>query len=248
MQKEFLFVCGCPRSGTSYLATLLLASPDVAIGMERFPERLLTRRLTPSDFEASRFLEVRPGDTFYESLDFFPDHAKQLRARCETARYVGDKVPRAYERLDWLAEQFSPIKLVVMFRDISDVAASYEARRQRGTLWPADWGVSKAIEHWNAAIAAVLPWMTRPNLLPIEYEALTTDPSIVLRLAEFLAVDPAPMTKMWEIQRRYGPAQLSGRGIEQLAENDLALISKAADLDGLLAVRARARAVAGWIS
>jgi hypothetical protein len=242
--REFLFVCGCPRSGTSYLQTLALASPDVAIGLERYSWRLMARQLAPADFEAERFLEVRPGDTFYDRLDFFPEHAKQLKERCSSARYVGDKVPRAFERLDWIAANFAPVKFLVIFRDIVDVAASYESRRAHGTLWHPDWGVGKAVEHWNSCISATLPWICRPNLLPIEYEALVTDPSVVLGIAGFLGVDPQPMVKMWEIQRKYGPSQVSGLGYERLSKVDRKRIEERANVEGWTALRMRARALA----
>ena len=49
MQKKFLFVCGCPRSGTSYFHSLLAPHPAIALGLERFNLRMFDRRLTPAD-------------------------------------------------------------------------------------------------------------------------------------------------------------------------------------------------------
>lgn len=49
MQKKFLFVCGCPRSGTSYLHALLAQHPAIALGLERFNLRLFARTLMPAD-------------------------------------------------------------------------------------------------------------------------------------------------------------------------------------------------------
>jgi hypothetical protein len=220
---------------------LLLSSPDVAIGLERYGQRLMDGYLTPSDFELPRFFDVCAGDTFYDSLDFFPNHAGRLRDHYSNARYVGDKVPMAFRKLDWIAANFAPVRFVVLFRDLVDVAASYEARRALGTFWDPDWGVRKAVEHWNACVAAVLPWMSRPNLIPVEYEALATDASVVTAIARFLDVDAGPLVKMWQIQRQYGPSRVSGAGYERLSKADLEVIAKTADLGGWARIRSRAR-------
>ena len=243
-RREFLFVFGCPRSGTSYLQTILLASPEVAIGMERYSQRLLDDLLTPADFDVPRFLDVRPGDTYYNSLDFFPNHAKQLREHCGGARYVGDKVPRAFERIGGLVDRFRPIKLIVIFRDIFDVALSYEGRRAQGRHWNSDWGARKAVEHWNACVSSVLPFLYQPYLLPIEYEALITDSSVVHAMARFLEVDPSPMVSMWHIQNEYGPSSVTGAGRERLPAAELAFISNTANFNGWHTMVSRARSFA----
>jgi hypothetical protein len=58
MQKMFLFVCGCPRSGTSYFQGLLASHPAIALGLERFNLRLFARKLMPSDFDRQRYFRM----------------------------------------------------------------------------------------------------------------------------------------------------------------------------------------------
>lgn len=38
--QKFLFVCGCPRSGTSTVTDWLMSSEKIAIGMDRYQNRV----------------------------------------------------------------------------------------------------------------------------------------------------------------------------------------------------------------
>ena len=92
MKKQFLFVCGCPRSGTTALMSFLCKHPDIALGIERFQMRARRHELRPSDFEPTRFFDVRPGNTWYTSLEQFPWHYDAMRPKYAPAKYVGDKI------------------------------------------------------------------------------------------------------------------------------------------------------------
>ena len=79
MHKKFLFVCGCPRSGTSYFQSILAWHPAIALGMERFNLRLFAGKLLPSDFERERFFRMEAGDTWYDDLSHFPWPQRVMR-------------------------------------------------------------------------------------------------------------------------------------------------------------------------
>ena len=73
-KPSHLFVCGCPRSGTSGVAAWLGSSSDIAIGMERYQRYWSTHLTLPEGaFEESRFFNVVPEDTWYDSIEHFSE-------------------------------------------------------------------------------------------------------------------------------------------------------------------------------
>ena len=95
MPPSYLFVCGCPRSGTTALAKLFSISDDIVLGQERYGKRSHPDNftLTPALFEKERFLDVQPGDTFYDSLDFFARYYENVPWKLDSCRYIGEKRP-----------------------------------------------------------------------------------------------------------------------------------------------------------
>src|SRR5262245_48114736 len=110
MTKKFLFVCGCPRSGTSVVCRMLASHPDVALGLERFNLRIARQELTPDDFTKERFFDVQKGDTWYADLAQFARHYDQQHSKYDTAQYVGDKFPRLYEHFGYITSRFFDVR------------------------------------------------------------------------------------------------------------------------------------------
>jgi hypothetical protein len=235
MLGPMLFVCGCPRSGTTMLHGILSAHPEVAIGLERWNTPLLAGRLRPLHFDEARFFDIRRGETWYDSLDTFADYHAQLRAKYATARWHGDKVPRAYEAFGALASAFAEPRFVFILRNVISVARSWEARRARGVHWPGDWDARAAVQHWNRSLHAVLDWVARVPILPIIYEDLVEQEAPVLALARFLDIDPAPLlarrARMVAARGEAKPA--SG---PSLTDQELRHILREADFHALAAV------------
>lgn len=210
MSSPFLFVAGCPRSGTSFLQSLLISHPQIAIGLERFNLRLFDGRLSPDDFEPDRFFRVETGDTWYDDLSTFAWTYQTLRDRYSTARYRGDKVPRAFEHFDRLIGAFPDVRFIGLVRGVEAVAASYEKRRRDVQHWNPAWGAAMAVDHWNASLRAMLACADAAPLLPVVYEDLLASPESIVRIGEFLDVDPAPMTAAWLRMRRDGGGRPEG--------------------------------------
>lgn len=176
---QYLFVCGCARSGTSLVTDLLTMHQDIAIGMERY-QRLVTRepeRFEPSLFEPERFFDVRPGDTFYDDLEYF-EHYGRIRDRYGKARLVGDKVPRLYERYSLIAQRFPDARVIFVTRELPAVAASARARATDPTdqLWPRERGVAAAIREWTEAHETTLAAFDELPIFVLRYETLVKAP------------------------------------------------------------------------
>ena len=80
-----LFVCGCPRSGTSFLHGILTHHPAIAIGLERFKLRTFARKTMPTDFTRERFFRMEPGDTWYDDLSRSDGLRRDLDAKYDAA-------------------------------------------------------------------------------------------------------------------------------------------------------------------
>ena len=241
MQKMFLFVCGCPRSGTSYFQGLLASHPAIALGLERFNLRLFARKLMPSDFDRQRYFRMENGDTWYKELSHFARRHSLVESHFDTAQFVGDKVPRAYEFFDHLISHFPDVRFLCLVRNVFDVAASYEGRRRAMNNWKPDWGARKAVEHWNASLRAVLTYASVAPILPVIYEDLIATETTLDPVAEFLNIDPKPLRESWGKSRRLEARPQPGAGAARLAAEDVAYITANADLDALARVTRLAR-------
>jgi hypothetical protein len=171
-----LFICGCPRSGTTFLATLLNAHPAVAVGIERYGNRFFTEPLLPALFEEERFFDLQPGDTFYDDLSFSRVYADK-RDGFARARLVGDKIPLLFRYLDRLHASFPEAKVVFCLRNLLDVAASYQARADNDAdlTWHRDKGALAALEDWNEALMAYHRHRRRMNIHLFDYDRFAAD-------------------------------------------------------------------------
>jgi hypothetical protein len=152
-----LFICGCPRSGTTLAAEILNAHPRVAVGIERYGNRFFDQPLTPDLFVSERFYDLQPGDTFYSSFDFSPIYERKRLAYADML-YVGDKIPMLYDRLDMIRDGFSKPKVVFCVRNILDVASSFQTRldNPEDTSWSDELDGPSAVELWNASLASYI--------------------------------------------------------------------------------------------
>jgi hypothetical protein len=203
--------------------------------------RLFARKLMPSDFDRQRYFRMENGDTWYKNLSHFAHWHSLVESHFDTAQFVGDKVPRAYEFFDHLISHFPDVRFLCLVRNVFDVAASYEARRRAMNNWNPDWGARKAVEHWNASLRAVLTYASVAPILPIIYEDLIATETTLDPVAEFLNIDPKPLRESWEKNRRPEARPQPGAGAARLAAEDVAYITANADQDALARVTRLAR-------
>ena len=160
LQRRHLFVCGAARSGTTALARLLNTHPDIVVGIERFKYRLLgTQPETDYDslFSRERFFSHVPGDTNIDINTSYVNDVEKMRAKFDSAVYVGDKIPGLYKRLKFVSEAFPHCKVVFIVRDPMLVAASWESRANDASDgWSEHQGYVQAVEEWNRSLAYAL--------------------------------------------------------------------------------------------
>jgi Sulfotransferase family len=206
-RNPFVFVVGCPRSGTTLLRRMLDAHPELAITPEThwIPERLehgigvtpdgfATPELVSSLVESPKFKRTGLQRSELESLLQtgapvpYADFGRgffDLYGRVVGKPLVGDKVPGYVRSLPLLHELFPDARFVHLIRDGRDVALSAVAWRRasklaaRHSTWKAH-PVPTAAHWWERHVRSGRE--AGASLGPgmyheVRYEALIADPA-----------------------------------------------------------------------
>ena len=146
MKKDYLFLCGAPRSGTTAIAVLVSAMTNTHIGVEMFTHAIQLKdriELSTADFDESNLRTTL-------AKRFKPEMIDAQIARFEKAGVIGDKHPLYHRNLPNLNTAFPGCGVVFIFRDVTDVSRSFKRRFEN----PADsWKVQdyNAIHYWCEA-------------------------------------------------------------------------------------------------
>ncbi|BAZ45972.1 sulfotransferase [Chondrocystis sp. NIES-4102] len=231
MSQKYLFVCGCPRSGTTALVKLLNSHNSIGIGMERYKyyaSKDKINKINPSSFEEDRFFDFKEDQTNIIWSDFY-DNLKIKYANKIT--YLGDKYPHYYNFYSELNQEFRNTKWIFMLRDIVDVAMSYDHRAANPLdKWSEKADYTKAVVHWNDSLAKTWKYIKtnkNKNLFVCQYEKLFAyDESYLKSLTDFLDVDfsqeissfYSTMTKNWKL-RIEQKANIQPKKLEYIQQN-----------------------------
>jgi len=236
-QQRILFVAGAPRSGTTAIVNLLNCHQRILLLKERYSRLLLREQaLLPAHFAEQRMFTFEEGDSFYNAIaPETPD--SKLRARHPNAAYIGDKIPKLYEHMDWIAQNFDEATLIFMSRNIFDVAASYNrrARDPDDKRWPVAQDFRVAIQDWNTSNQALMKAAkvhSNINFIGVDYETIFFDPASFKRLLERLALNddgPVNRQKLEGIYR--GAAKLETQRSDALTSHEKRFLCLQADLD-----------------
>jgi len=228
------FVCGAPKSGTTWLQRILDAHPEVSCSGEgHFFERFSTpaaqvvsnynRRLR---IEAKRVYEGKPYYAPVSQAEFdalvrsFILGRLMTRADAST-RWLGDKTPSYVLQLEPLHRVFPEAKVIHILRDPRDVVVSHLGHVRRlgreGIFQPESethrLSVRVAIDNWLGAVKGVSAFAeAHPALVhEVRYRDLHTDPvGESAKLFGFLGA-PADDVLMRQIAASTSFEALSGR-------------------------------------
>lgn len=185
------FVTGVPRSGTSALASLLTAHPDIAITHERFGMAVTLPDFGPDYLTAERARTFVEGDCLPEAFSL--DTTQAALAKWETASVIGDKLP-AVAHVVSVAQRFGPAKVIAIVRDPFSIAQSYQARADNpeDPFWPGDMGYVAAVKDHNVAMTALEAARETlgERLLVVCYERVFSPGADLSPIFRFLGVSP----------------------------------------------------------
>lgn len=180
---EPLFLLGLGRSGTTALGSLLSAHPSIVLGIERF--KLLGRRdriheMSPALFSRERFFDFDDGLTNLtpQAGATWRAHYDEMAAKFDHARYVGDK--QTHTRVQALLEAVPGARVVAIVREVSEVAASWDARAKnpRDPNWPEAQDAQAAVRRWNRSNQQLLRALRRDpaQVTVVEHASFFGDP------------------------------------------------------------------------
>lgn len=204
---DYLFIAGCPRSGTTALAKLLNADNRILVGIERYIR--IQKSITPEHFLKDRFLHpVKEETAHFEREDLF--NAFRVKWDQNTLQYIGDKVPSYYRHLPYLVETFPCCKILFLLRNLIKVASSYNVRAYDWKNWPESHDYQRATSDWNESLQCLKTFVDSgyaDQIHVVNYEPFFSGSQTHLQAVyEFLALDQTPtdrqafnlMTKRWD--------------------------------------------------
>lgn len=198
--KKLLFICGCPRSGTTELTRLVNQHQDVYVGCERYLYKYENGEISPNDFTPERFSSFRSEDSFYESLDQMEGWLDNIcsspgSSKINHAAIVGDKAPLLiYEIPKLLPALPSQTQWLVAIRDLISVIRSWKERSDNpaDTLWNRELPINNAIISWTSSICSVIEHQANGiDLTDVYTPHLYRDDRLELgRILAALQIDP----------------------------------------------------------
>jgi hypothetical protein len=231
---NIFFVCGAPKSGTTWLQRILDAHPEVVCSGEgHFIDRfslpaaeVINAYNRDLGLEADQVYEGEPPyqpldqDEFDELVRGFILRRLRTRAGSET-RWMGDKTPAYARQLTYLHRLFPAAKIIHIVRDPREVAVSRMAFFHRaGAVEAATPGtklhrenLEAAIHTWTAAVTCVDRFgREHPDLLhEVQYRDLHANPiGETERLFAFLGA-PTPRVLIERIVAATSFEAMTGR-------------------------------------
>lgn len=227
-QRGYLFIGGCGRSGTTALIEIIGSHQKIVLGIERF-NKLMRKNffnLTESHFTRERFLTMHEGDSFYSEFNKFKAH-ENAAEKFDDAVYVGVKYPPFDEIYQLMKSSFGTFKYLYIYRNIFDVAESWNRRAEMGGNWANDKNYIKAVQRWNESLSHALNELNiGADIICINYDDLLftnkaiqpvfdkigipIDENVLKELAEARSIAPS---------KKLAKGSLSEYEIEYIREN-----------------------------
>jgi hypothetical protein len=172
IKMKYLFVGGCARSGTSSLTRLLNSHKKILVGIERYNKLCHKHNysLNKGHFLKKRFFQVEKGDTFYSDFSEVHKRSKWLYRKYESLEYIGLKYTSIHNIMDELNSTFGNPVIIYIYRDIFDVAESWNQRTIKGNNWPKTKNYIEAVEEWNYSLKTIKSYIeNKQEIICVNY-------------------------------------------------------------------------------
>lgn len=195
-ERELLIMLGSPRSGTTWLQTMLGAHPEICTAGEMKLFHMFTSRWEEAWDTIESFVGADSGVRRFMSREDIDRHARSLietlytrvESECESARVLLDKTPQYALNIGHIDRLYPKSRFIHVLRDGRDVAVSMiAASRGWGSGWAAG-DVRSAARRWLDYTRGGLEGraLGESRYLEIRYEDALSDPAAVLaRCCEF---------------------------------------------------------------
>lgn len=184
---KYLFVMGCPRSGTTAMVHLLNADERIFVGMERY--KYIQTKITPNHFAPKVLMAPKKSETNLLGVN----HFRYFQEKWDSGnlRFIGDKVPGYFRQIPYLRDTFPGAQMVFLLRDLEEVANSFNARAKNPEdIWPRENDYRKAVSYWNSSILHLKQSYDKNDSFIAPYEKLFSgDLNHLESLYRFLDLD-----------------------------------------------------------
>jgi hypothetical protein len=196
MEKEICFIVGAPRSGTTWLNTVLLENPNVCGGEESyffymFAEFKRSQTLSDSSKPVGPYCYFNEDEFAQKIKAFWYIFFEELYAQNPDSKIHVEKTPFHALFLDAISLVFPNSKVIFLKRDSRAVVSSILAASQSwGTHW-APRTPKEASIMWHQHARAVLKWRKgHPEhvYMEVKYEDLIEPDSPTLREVQKFAL------------------------------------------------------------
>ncbi|MEM8721968.1 MAG: sulfotransferase [Cyanobacteria bacterium P01_G01_bin.39] len=226
--KNYLFAIGNARSGTTALGKLLNYSSEICLGIERYSN--------DDDISASSFTKKSFFDSESKNYQVRPHFYEKIKDKFKNARYLGDKRPKFTQswKNTWL--NLPQAKIVYIFRNIYDVACSYNTRAANAILgkddsWSSKRDFSQAVRDWNEGLQEFQNLADFYDVYCVKYEDFFVDQSKMKHLFNYLQVntkEPSVIAGMDVINKKALSLQTKSRN---LSDSELDYIDSHSDFE-----------------
>ena len=213
-RQNTIFLVGCPRSGTTFLQSLLAAHSQIYSPPEskffqylvpepedqprRYKYRLVSRRLSPR-MKAFFADELHRPELLsrLSKLPFQSLYTRQfMQILHDLKREAGktillEKTPEHINHIDDIEKYVRGAKFIHLVRQGTDVIASlYEVTRKHPEWWGGEWPLDWCIYRWNQAIEMTQKHLHKSNHICIAYESLVENPNRSLQnICDFIGIE-----------------------------------------------------------
>lgn len=224
--KNYLFAIGNARSGTTALGRLLNYSSDICLGIERYSQN--------EDVSAVSFTKTSFFDCQSKNYLVRPHFYEDIKDKFARARYIGDKRPGFVQswRNTWL--NIPQAKIVYIFRNVYDVACSYNSRADDAAngsdrFWSSQRDFAQAVRDWNRGLIEIRNMMDFYEVYLIKYEDFFVNPDKMIHLFNYLGVDSAEEQVSQGIDKVYQDALTLQGKPRVLSDAELEYVNANAD-------------------
>ena len=173
MDKQPIFIIGCPRSGTTLLRVIIDSHPNICCG----PETHLIKHLEDLKYKIDKQwknLELYgvPKDSVVKKIREIFDVFQENYVKTKNKRRWAAKTPEDIFHVDFINELFPQCKFINLIRDGRDVVSSFKRRWGRRTVF-------HAIKKWNESMRLTLKFrekFDKNRYLEVRYENLVSNP------------------------------------------------------------------------
>jgi hypothetical protein len=224
-KSKYIFVGGCARSGTSILANIIGGHQRIVLGMERFNNLMKPRKfqLSQEHFEKTRFLTIHENDTGYTDFNKFRCHWS-IAEKWDKALLFGTKYTFADQVLWKIKQNFGNFHYLYIYRNIYDVAESWNRKAAKGEKWPAKNNYQMAVQRWNESLGNTLTELQcGSDIICISYDDLLYSEKSIQPIFDRLGI-PIDENVLRELTdaRKEAPNKKLAKGM--LSENEVEYI------------------------